>query len=443
MKVFLFLFFFTLPVWGSAGTGITLEEAIGIAIQENFSLTTSKLNVLFPELQTLIEERELEWQFRPSIRIESRLEESAEGRARIEAERLFSPGTVFSANAEWVQREEGESGALTEVRLEQPLFRRFGKLYTLRNLDRARYQREAARRALQQETEALVLQVVNAFTAIIYGRELEKQEQAAVERSDRLWRLVKVRKRQGRATGVDVLEMDLLRRQALLRLEQTREANVQARTLLAELLGRVPEQIPPLENVEIPEETFPSLEESEALAREYRLEREQALADYAEARRNLKLQERQFYPDVRLLASYQPETRIRDENWLAGLSAGQSLDLQINKLQYQQEEAAVQAALTRVAAVELRISREVRDVHSQLRTAQRELDLARDQTELAEERYRLARGLYPSGRVDAQGLRDAEQEWVRAQTQFKNAVLERVRVRYRFWDALGLLLGEA
>lgn len=443
MKLFLFLFFFTLPVWGSAGTGITLEEAIGIAIQENFSLTTSKLNVLFPELQTLIEERELDWQFRPSIRIESRLEESAEGRARIEAERLFSPGTVFSANAEWVQREEGESGALTEVRLEQPLFRRFGKLYTLRNLDRARYQREAARRALQQETEALVLQVVNAFTAIIYGRELEKQEQAAVERSDRLWRLVKVRKRQGRATGVDVLEMDLLRRQALLRLEQTREANVQARTLLAELLGRVPEQIPPLENVEIPEETFPSLEESEALAREYRLEREQALADYAEARRNLKLQERQFYPDVRLLASYQPETRIRDENWLAGLSAGQSLDLQINKLQYQQEEAAVQAALTRVAAVELRISREVRDVHSQLRTAQRELDLARDQTELAEERYRLARGLYPSGRVDAQGLRDAEQEWVRAQTQFKNAVLERVRVRYRFWDALGLLLGEA
>lgn len=420
---------------------LTLEDAIAFAMEKNFSLTTSKLQSLFPELQEQIEQQAFEWQFQPSIRIASRREENAEGRARLEAERVFSRGTLFEASAEWVQREEGESGALAEVRAEQPLFRRYGKLYTLRNLDRASYQRASSQRSLELETEALVLRVVEAFTACIYGGELEKQEEAALDRAESLWRLVKARQRQGRATGVDVLEMDLLRRQAALRLERVREETAQSTTLLAELLGRVPDQLPPLEPVTVSEEALPSLQESETLARDNRIELEQALADYAEARRNMKLQEREFYPDVRVLASYQPETSLGEEGWFAGLSAGQDLNLQINKLEYQQEEAAVRAALTRVAAVELRIAREVRDVHSQLRTSDREWAIAQDQVRLSEERYRLARGLFPSGRIDANSLRDAEVEWVRAQTQLMDTLLNRVRVRYRFWDALGLLLG--
>lgn len=436
--LFSFLFFsFTLR----ADEVLSLDQAISFAIEENLSLTTAKLQSLFPELQEEIERQAFEWQFQPSIRITSRQDEDAEGRARVEAERVFSRGTIFEASAEWIQREEGESGALAKIRAEQPLFRRYGKLYTLRNLDRAAYQRAASQRSLQLETEALVLRVVDAYTACIYGAELEKQEEASVERAEKLWRLVKARQRQGRATGVDVLEMDLLRRQAALRLERTREATAQSMTLLAELLGRVPEQVPELVPVEVREEEFPDLSEAERLARENRIELEQALADYDEARRNLKLQEREFYPDVRLLASYQPETSLRDENWFAGLSAGRDLDLKVNKLEFQQEEASVRAALTRVAAVELRISREVRDAHSQLRTSDREWLLAQDQLILAEERYRLARGLFPSGRTDSQSLRDAEIEWVRAQTQFMDTLLQRVRVRFRFWDTLGLLLG--
>jgi outer membrane protein TolC len=437
-----FLFFFFFKTGGFAEETLTLEEAIGIALEENFSLTTATLNALFPEIQEQIEQQAFTWRIRPGIRVESRRDQNAEGRARLDAERLTSRGTVFRASAEWVEREEGESGALTEIRAEQPLFRRYGKLYTLRNLDRAAYQREASQRSLQQETESLVLRVVEVYTASIYGKELEKQERAAVERADRLWRLVNARERQGRATGVDVLEMDLLRRQAALRLERVIESNIQTKGLLAEILGRVPEQVPPLEPVTLPEENFPDIRESEVLAWENRVELEQALADYDEAHRQVKLQKRELYPDVRLLASYQPETSLREEGWFAGVSAGQDLDLRIKKLEVEQEEAAVRAALTRVAAVELRILREVRDVHSQLRTADREVELARDQVTLSAERYRLARGLYPSGRVDAQGLRDAEVEWVRAQTQFKDAELERVRVRYRFWHTLGLLLGE-
>jgi outer membrane protein TolC len=438
----LFFWLVSLFLWGRSEETMTLEEAIGFAVEENFSLTTSTLRSLFPDLQEQIEQQAFEWQFRPSIRITSQREENAEGRARVEAEKTFSRGTVFEANAEWVQREEGESGALAEVRAEQPLFQRYGKLYTLRNLDRAAYQRASSERSLELETEALVLRVVEAYTACIYGAELEKQEETALKRAENLWRLVQARKRQGRATGVDVLEMDLLRRQAGLRLERVREATRQSLTLLAELLGRVPEQLPALVAVKVPEETLPSMQESQRLARENRIELEQALADYEEARRGLKLQEREFYPDVRLLASYQPETSLREEGWFAGLSAGQDLNLQVNKLEYQQEEATVRAALTRVAAVELRVSREVRDAHGQVRTTDREWALARDQVTLSEERYRLARGLYPSGRVDANALRDAEVEWVRSQTQLMDTQLNRVRVRYRFWNALGLLLGE-
>jgi len=420
---------------------LSLEQAIEISIQENLSLTASKLRALFPELQKEIAEEEFAWKFQPRFRIETREDEN-EARAQVVAEKRGSYGTVFRARAEWIERETRESGGIAELRTEQPLFRRGGKRFTRRNLDRAAYQRSTSRRRIEQETEALVVRVVEAFTSVIYGRELEKQEVASLARADELWRLVKIRKRQGRATRVDVLEMDLLRRQAALRLERITETNIQTQGLLAELLGRVPEQMPPLENVELPEEDIPDLKRSETLARENRLDREQALADYAEARRQLSLQEREIYPDVTLVATYRPETTIEEENWFAGITAGRDLDVQVSKLEIQQEEASVRAALSRLASVELQISREVRDAHSQLRTSERELELAADQVTLSEERYRLARGLYPSGRVDAQGLRDAEEEWARSQTAYKDAVLERVRTRYRFWNTLGMLLGE-
>jgi outer membrane protein TolC len=422
---------------------LRLEEAIEFAIEDNLSLTTAKLRDLFPELQQQIAGEAFAWQIQPRFRIESREGENGEARARLEAGKLGSYGTLFRARAEWIERMEGESGPTAELTVEQPLFRRGGRLYTRRNVDRADYQRATSHRRLQQETEALVLRVVEAYTSAVYGRELEKQERAAVQRAEDLLRLVRIRRRQGRATPVDELEMDLLRRQAGLRLERVVDTNIQTLSQLAELMGRVPAQLPPLDPVEVPEEEFPDLGESETLARAHRLEREQALADYAEARRQLSLQQRELYPDVRVVARYRPETRLEDEEWFAGVSGGQDLDLQITRLEIQQEQAAVQAALSRIAAVELRISREVRDVHSRLRAADRELLLARDQVRLSEERYRLARGLYPSGRVDAQSLRDAEEEWVRAQTELKDAVLERVRIRYQFWYTLGLLLGEA
>lgn len=422
---------------------LTLEEAVEVAIEDNLSLTTAKLRDLFPELQQEIAREAFAWQIQPRFRVESRERENAEARARLEAGKLGAYGTVFRARAEWIERMEGESGSTAEFTVEQPLFRRGGRLFARRNLDRADYQRATSQRRLQQETEALVLRVVEAYTSVVYGEELEKQERASVQRAEDLLRLVKIRRRQGRATRVDELEMDLLRRQARLRLERVLDTNIQTLSQLAELMGRVPAQLPPLDPVEIPEEAFPDPGESETLAREHRLEREQALADYAEARRQLSLQQRELYPDVRVVARYRPETRLEDEEWFAGVSGGQDLDLQITRLEIQQEQAAVQAALSRIAAVELRISREVRDVHSRLRAADRELALARDQVVLSEERYRLARGLYPSGRVDAQGLRDAEEEWVRAQTELKDAILERVRIRYQFWYTLGLLLGEA
>ena len=53
----------------------------------------------------------------------------------------------------------------------------------------------------------------------------------------------------------------------------------------------------------------------------------------------------------------------------------------------------------------------------------------------------MANGLFPSGRTSSVQLRDAEEEWVNAQTKKTDVTLQQVRARYEFWYVLGLLLG--
>ncbi|MDA3874347.1 MAG: TolC family protein [Kiritimatiellae bacterium] len=422
---------------------ISLSDAIEVAVDHNFDLATSRIQQNFPQFQLHIAEADFRWKVTPTVAVERDSRRETVTRMEGRVEKRFSQGALFQVRAERVERDRSDAREGVELRVEQPLFRRFGALANLRDVHAAEFQLLMAQWGFQRETEALIMRVVEVYTAALNQERRMQQEMQALVRASDLVRLVEVRERQGRATGVDVLEMKMLHRQAELRFRRVEEGLNQSRAELAELLGRVSDQLPELEVVEETEWTRPTVVEAEELAREHRVERIQALAGYEEARRYLRLQERELYPDVRLIGSYRPESLNDEESWFTGISAGQQLDPHITRLQVEQEEQRVRAAMLRIASVEVRLSREVRQVYSQVETLEQERGIADAQLTLSRERLRLARGLYPSGRTTAAQLRESEEEWVRAQTEKTDVLLRQVRARYQFWYVLGLLVGES
>lgn len=420
---------------------LTLEAAMAAALEHNFDLASSRVRTSLSEVGLDIAESDFRWDVRPGLSLRQNREDQTVTRMEARVSKRTRLGALFQVRGEWTTREEGEDSHQVDLRLEQPLFRRFGKLSALEFVDAARHRLKLARWSLQREAETMMLRVVRAYLETIRQAGRVEREREAVARATDLTRLVEIRKNQGRATGVELLEMRMAEQEAALRLRRAEEGVKQARLTLAGLLGRAPEQLPlKLAPPKAPAEDPPSVGEAEALARNYRVERLQVYARYEDARRRLRLQKREFFPDVRLVADYRPLSSVDDEgDWTVGVAIGQELDRSRVRFEFDRETREVRAALLDISALELRLIREVRSAHAAYRVAEAEAELAKGRLELAERRLRLSRTLYPLGRVTAQQLREAEEALVREERERVETDLSRLQTLYELWHAAGRL----
>ncbi len=420
---------------------LDLAQAIDQALRHNFDLMRRRLSAGIPDLQVELEAAEFEWQLRPFFGVESSEKEITLSRLGTSLDRRHAAGGLFQARGEWIGRAEGEDEQFVDLSFDQPLFRRFGRTYTQRSLDSALFQARAAQRALEAESAALVLRVVEAFSGQVRQSDRVREEEAALVRAHELFRLLELRERQGRASRVEVMEMRMLHQETESRLRLARERAETLRLELAEWIGRVPEQMPALAEPAIPRLPERSLAEMQAMAWTNRVERQQALDAYGDARRRVRVEKRERYPDLRLLSRWRPVGSEDVGSWFVGISGGRTLDLKTTDIRIRQEEQAARAALAEVAAVELRLNREVQQARSRCQAAADALVLAESQHALALERLRLAGAYYRQGRADALQWRNAESARVAAERDVADARTELLRGRYALLHAVGLLLG--
>jgi outer membrane protein TolC len=123
------------------------------------------------------------------------------------------------------------------VSLEQPLFRDFGALVNREPITRAEQQLLNARRDWESQRSELVVDVVRGFESLIQLRQQQESDEASFRRMDKLYRLTVARERQGRASRVDTLRVELQRGQAQSRWDSTRDRLGVAERDFAELLG--------------------------------------------------------------------------------------------------------------------------------------------------------------------------------------------------------------
>lgn len=366
--------------------------------------------------------------------------------------RKFLPGTDVEVGARMTHAEDddGERSRRSSlsVDLAQPLFRNFGALVQGEDLLRSRLQVQAARRTFEQQKTDLLVDVVENFEGLIRLQRRIASDEGAYTRMDKLYRLTRARERQGRATRVDTLRVELQRGQALARLESSREEFSSRQRDFAELLGCPPDTSfdlvpPPLLDVTVPEPA-----DALRIALSNRLDYAQALQDGADSARGLRIARRGLRPDLSLNARYERRSDSRfsenegfeEDLWSVGLSGDTDLNQAAERARLGQAAVGLEAARETVGILELSIAREVQQQITAYRRSLGDLKIAERNLRLAQSRARLARRLFELGRGDNFSVTDAEEALTEAEDQVYAARASASISGYRLLRTMGTLV---
>ncbi len=460
------LLLLALPATADDGPApLTLEQAVNQALERNRDLARGRTLLGRSEMGLRVAEAEFSFSFRPEGTAgagdsESRVQYG------LAATRAFRTGTEVQIRGSAGIREPQDDDADTTetdadtstadtlyngratIQVTQPVFRNFGRLVNEEGIASARDSLRSARRALEQETASTLLSVTETFVSCI---RLERQiaaDEAFLARMGQLLTLTATRERQGRATRVDRMRVDLQKGQAGTRLTQSRERLLQVRLDLAELTGldasTLPALTPPPEfRIELPD-----AEHAVAVAYSNRLDYAQAIDNHTRAQRLSQITRRSLWPDLAIVSRYgkndegpsaSDALNFGEDEWFIGLAAGRELNPARERAQLASAEVDVDATLQSVRISEVRIARLVHQRISSYRTALAEVDIARENLNLAQRRTDLARRLFKAGRGDAFSVSDSEDARQSAEVAWIDAQAALVVAGFRLMNEMGSL----
>jgi outer membrane protein TolC len=307
----------------------------------------------------------------------------------------------------------------------------------------------AVLRSYEQQKADTVVQVVTSFETIVRLFSQIEVDEASVARMTKLYRLTKARERQGRSTRVDSLRVELQRGQAEAALAASRERLFSTQREFAELLGAPPEtdfELDPPPQLTLPPKL---LDNAIQIAFSNRLDFAQAIDDYEQSRRDIRIARRRRYPDLSLVARYvragegedfSDAIGLDEDEWSVGLGLGKEINPASDRAAIEQARSSSAAFGETVRIVELLIAREAQQQLTAYRRAQVDLKIAERNVDLARKRTELSRRLFGAGRGDNFSVTDAEQALVAAEDSYLSSRANASISSYRLLRTMGILL---
>lgn len=433
-----------------AQTNLDITAAINMALAQNRDLAQRARSVSSAGLGLASASADFGFSLRPSGTAQQTQDADTYGYG-IALGKKFTAGTEIEVGPRITQMESDNTlnrRTSWQVDFRQPLFRNFGPLVQAEPLIQARQRIRSAQREYEQQKAALLLQVVGMFESLIQLERKIISDEASLQRLDKLYRLTRARERQGRATRVDTLRVDLRLGEAKSRLETSRERLSSQRRDFAELLGQPPDVVftltpPPLLDLEIP-----PTEEAVAVALSNRLDYAQVLQDYTDTVRGEKIAQRGLWPDLSVVARYESyensDIRVngdkRGDLWSIGIGGDTDLNQTRERARLGQAMLTRESARESVRIREFAITREVQQQTSAYKRALDELQIAERNRQLAEQRARLARRLFEVGRGDNFSVTDAEDALTDAESRSLDARATASVAAYSYLNVIGMLL---
>ena len=320
-----------------AEISLTLEESLRRALENNRSLRLLEASVMSSDLGIAESQTEFALRLQPGGNW-SASDEGDEVGLGLTAAKKHPLGTEWQVGGQWGRVGYDTTSdvyrASVQVEVTQPLLRRLGRLVNEEGVVQARSGAKAARRDLELRRTDLVVQAVEGHEELLQLQRQIEFDQQALKRADQLLRLTAARERQGRATRVDVLRVDLQHGEAQSRLNRSRERLASARADFAELMGLAPEdQVTAVESPLL-DVASPSLDQAVGTALSNRLDYAQVLDDCRDAERGVRIARRYLLPDLNLVTRYTQSGESErasgvadhpDDQWFVGLTVDSEL----------------------------------------------------------------------------------------------------------------------
>jgi outer membrane protein TolC len=442
---------FLISLQSFAQETIDLPQAINYALTQNRELARSALGVDFSAFEVTKANAEFRLKISPEVSIgfSDGQELSSYG---VRATKKLAWGTELSIGSHLL-KEQGDYASINrgsiQVEIQQPVFRSFGSLIHKEALIQANNDLKTAQRSLEMQKADLIVEAVQTYEKILQLERQVQSDQESFQRMDKLYRITKAKEILGRTTRIDTLRVELLRGQALFRLEATQERLSSGQRDFAELLGFSPDKVFKLKPTPLLEYKVPQPEEAIQIALRNRLDYAQILQDYMDANRGVRVAQKRLLPDLKLIArkewfgdaeSLQDFSLMKESIWFVGISFDMDFDLKRERAALDQASNYQNSAFQTIEIVELSI---VRQVHQQIlayRRAQAELKIAERNFNLAAARAKLAQRLFELGRSDNFSVTDAEESYLQAENQLLSAQAEASLAGYWLSHVLGTLV---
>ena len=425
---------------------MTLEEAIAAALRNNLRLAQEDLTVQQRELDVEQAKSEFEATYGPFVQVAAPdgQPQTAYG---LQVSKPFSLGTTVGVSTT-VLSDQKQDGATLAVELTQPLFRRFGREATEEPIHAGADQLRAARRLWEIRKADLVLSIVSLFETITrFDAQAEFEKQFCI-RMEQLSTLTRTRERQGRATRMDTLRVDLQQGEAEIRQTNVRERRAMAARELAEAIGADVRQEISLIPPPLLDATLPEPEAAIAAALIHRMDIAQVLDDEVVAGRRESIANRTRWPDITLglslLQKYKTgleESADGEETaWFASASADGYPWKRSDRLLRSEAKLERQSARTRIEIARKTLVREVLQALAECRRTEVDLVIAGRNRELAIQAARLGRRFYTTGRADGLSMSDAESQLATAEIRLLETRSAARFSRYALTYTLGTLI---
>lgn len=431
---------------------LPLTDAIERALEHNRSVLGARFNAQASEFDIVQQDAAFDFRVAPQTTASSGETSDSFGYGMTVA-RKITWGTDISAGLNMNRTTSDYANPVTSgrlsVRVDQPLFREAGRLVQLEPLRLAQNRYQASLRLLESTKADIVLAVVERYQDVLRLEQLLAADAQRVQRLNKLQRLTALREKQGRATRLDAMRVELQAGQAQTSQESHRAELDAARRAFADLLGEPPDRRyilapPPRLDLELP-----APECATATALSNRLDYAQALQDSTDAKRGERIAKKRLWPNLRLTSSleqngagdgFSEATDFGGSTWFFGLSGDSDLLRRRDRAGYQAASVSTSATLLNGEIVRDRIVREVYDELSGYRRAEQEFVIAARNLDVASRRLQLADRLFRMGRTDNISVTDAEEAFLLAQNEENSASAEASVSAYRVLRAMGTLI---
>ncbi len=300
------------------------------------------------------------------------------------------------------------------VQLSQLLFD-FGK--TLAATDVSRRLADVAKEDVEVQRDLIVLAVKEAYFNLLFAKRLINVNKQALDRAELNLRSARGFYEVGTRPKSDVARAEVDVANAKLETIRSRNAERLARVALNTGMGIPVETPTEIEDI-LGHQPF-AIDHAQLFteARRGRAEYRQSKLRVDAAEATVKLQFRNFFPDITANAFVGGATTELREVWELGVALNWSIFDGGNKIaRYQESTALLKSAQAQVRAIELNIDQEVEQANLNVQEADERIQAAKVAVESARENFRLAQGRFDAGVGTIIELTDAQLALTQAQS---------------------------